>query len=99
MRIATDVFAGFEPAAQHGMDTDRVEVVRRHHAAGDALSAIAEGQRRASDLFGNERISQRAAAFEILEIRPRDVVSLRSAVGTNDCDQSVLVDDERKWTK
>src|SRR5206468_4618273 len=41
MRIATDVLTGFEGAAEYGMDTDRLEIVRRHHAADNALRAIA----------------------------------------------------------
>src|SRR5439155_8575909 len=69
------------------------------HAAGDALRAIAEGQRRSGDLFGDERISQSAAAFESLEVWPRDVVSSSASVCTGERDQSVLVDDKRIWTK
>src|SRR5207244_186300 len=80
MRIAAHVLTGFEAAPEYGMDTDCVEIVGRHHAAGDALCAIAEGQRRSGDLLADERISERAAALEILEVRPRDVVSARSAV-------------------
>jgi hypothetical protein len=70
MRIATDVLAGFEAAADYGMDTDRVEIVRRHHAAHDALRAIAERQARSGDLFRDERLSKRAGPFEILEVWP-----------------------------
>src|SRR5207253_4339080 len=44
-------------------------------------------------------VSERAAAFEILEVWPRDVVSVRSAVCAGERDQSVLVDDKRIWTK
>ena len=99
MRIATDVLADFEAAAEYGMDTDCVKIVRRYHAAGDALRAIADGQRRSGDFFGDERVSERAAAFEILEVWPRDVVSVRAAVCAGERDQSVLVDDKRIWTK
>src|SRR5262249_43252347 len=80
MGIAAGVLTRLEATAEDGMDTDRVEIVRRHHAAGDALRAIAERQRRSGDLLADERLSERAAAFEILEVRPRDVVATGSAV-------------------
>src|SRR5262249_39118892 len=50
-------------------------------------------------LFGDERIGQRAAAFEILEVRPRDIVALGAAVGAGDRDQVFLASDKWKWTK
>src|SRR4029077_7147111 len=87
MRVATDVFTGFEAAAEDRTDTNRVEIVRRHHAAGDALRAIAERERGAGDLLADERVGERAAPLEILEVGPRHVVSPAAAVGAAERDQ------------
>ena len=101
MRVATDVLARLEAASENGMHADRVEIVRRHHAAGRALRAVADAECRAGDLVADECIGQRAAAFEILEVGPRHIVAAPAcdtAVRAGHRDQSILIDHERKGT-
>ncbi len=62
------------------MHAERVEVIRRHDAAGCAFGPItrdAEGG--PDDLLGDERLDQRAPPPEILEVRPGDVGAFRRA--------------------
>ena len=101
MRVAADVLACLEASSENGMHADRVEIIRRHHAAERTLRAIADTECRAGDLIGDEGIGQRAVPFEILEVGPRHIVTAQpcgTAVRTSHRDQSILIDHERKGT-
>src|SRR5437867_5100089 len=83
------------------MDPQCVEIVGRHDASGRAFSPIAaDAERRADDLFRDERIDQRATLLKVGEIRPRDLGSLRRAWSRSAQDeQSVRIGNERIWTE
>jgi hypothetical protein len=101
MRVAADVLARLEAPSDNGMHADRVEIIRRHHAAERTLCAIADAECRAGDLVGDEGIGQCAVPFEILEVWPRHIVTAQScgaAVRTGHRDQSILIDHDREGT-
>ena len=82
------------------MHTDRVEVVRRDDASGRAFGAIADAERGPRDLFGDERIDQRAAAPQVEPVGPRHVLIDRcTALRCRDRVQPVLVGDQRIRTQ
>ena len=97
MRVATGVLARVESAAENRTHADRVEVVRRDHAARRALGAIADAERRPRDFLGDERVGERAAALKIDPVGPRHVVPVRAraAIGAGHRDEAVLIDHER----
>src|SRR5205823_3774287 len=76
------------------------EIVRGDHAAGRALGTVADAERRARDLLGDERLNQGAVARQILEVGPRHVVGAGGATTrAGHREEPVLVRDEREWTQ
>src|SRR5258708_32155155 len=65
MRAAADVFTRLEPPAEDRPHAKRSEIVRRDHAAGGALGAIADAEGRAGNLLAYERIGHGRGAREI----------------------------------
>src|SRR6516162_2856354 len=76
MRVAAGVFAWLKPAAENGMHSNGVKIVRRDDASRDDLSALANAHSRAGDVADKERLTQVAASLHVKEIGPRRFVSL-----------------------
>ena len=98
MCIASGVFTRLEPAPEHGMHADRIEIVGRDHAAGHALGAVTDAERRAGDFLGDERFDQRAVARQVLKVRPGhfDQRAAGTAVGARHGEEPILIHDERE---
>ena len=54
MRIASRAFFRSKSAAENRANTERVEIIRRHHSSDRAFGAVANAQRCASDFIDNE---------------------------------------------
>src|SRR6266705_1135639 len=70
MGVAPGILARLEAAAENGMDSDGVKIIRRYDASGGDLGAIADAESRAHDFGHNEGVKECAAPLQIEEIRP-----------------------------
>src|SRR4051812_37211768 len=100
MGVAPRVLARLESAAQNGMDSDRIKIVRRYDAPYRDLGPLADAESGPHNLIHNKCVKQRATPLQIDEIRPGN--SGRpglSARGSGKSEQLLLVGHRRVWTE
>src|SRR6516164_4418729 len=96
MRIVANVFAGLEAAPKHGMNADRVEIVRRDNASRNDFGVISNVYRAAVNRGDKRIVAERAIPAQVLEVRPGKKVSpILSLYRSADGEQPVLMRDER----
>jgi hypothetical protein len=98
MRVSACVVRRFERAAQNGVDSENVEVVRGNDAPDGTFGPIAYVQRCAADVLGNERLHQFAVFLQILKVGPGNVRAA-AAVGAGHCEHTLLPRDLRERTQ
>ena len=70
MRIAALILTWLEAAAENGMNTDSVEIVRRDNAAGRDFGVIADIQRAASNRSDESIVAERTVSAQIEKVGP-----------------------------
>jgi hypothetical protein len=93
MSVVSDVLIGLERAAEDRANAESLEVVGRHDASRRALRAVADRQRRASDVLRDEGIKERAFSPQVLEVEPGDVIAV-VVVDAGQSDHPLLMSDE-----
>jgi len=70
MGVAPGVLRRLEPAPQDGTDSQGLEIVGRHDAAGGVLGPVADAERGAEDAVDDEHVDQLAVPLEVLDVGP-----------------------------
>src|SRR5882724_2261724 len=96
MRVASLAFFRPEAAAEHRLNTERIEIIRRNDSTRSTFRAIADAERCARDSIDNERLEKSCVFLEIEKIGIGKPFLFRSSLsGTKERDHSVLMRDQR----